>query len=155
MLARNCSIDDLQAALDAVNTLFDENIRFKAQGPEVQGSAIRFGLTVKDSKLLGARRGVGMRAGRRISAACWHVHGHFFDCLFEKAPQAVVRSGGRTITKDEGNWIDWSIGSIMYPADYSSACECWNAGETVGTITASLIDHEPEGYFSRGRSVQG
>ena len=62
--------------------------------------------------------------GRRIAAACWHVHGDFFDALFAICPDAVVMSMGKVITKDGGNWQDWNKGSMMYPKLASACCEC-------------------------------
>ena len=47
-----------------------------------------------------------------------------FDILFKINDKCEVRSGGKLITIDEGNWQDRNIGSIMYPMYHSEACEC-------------------------------
>jgi hypothetical protein len=125
------SAQTLYDALDKVNQDYDGNIVFK-RGPELFGSMYHhngrnkyiFTLKVADSSKAGARRS---RSGRRIAAACWHVHGHFFDALFDLDPDAVVKTsftGNRTITADQGNWIDANIGNAWYPFYYSEACEC-------------------------------
>lgn len=66
-------------------------------------------------------------SGRRIAAACWHVHGDFFDALLKIQPNAVIvtRGGpGAVIDKNGGNWQDCNIGSRMSPMMFSEACEC-------------------------------
>lgn len=127
MIAKNCTNADLQDALKAINTRYADNIRFKTLAPKGKGHT--FTLTVIDSHKPGSRIG---QSGKRISAACWHVHGHFFDALFEIAPTAKIHSSGslanplaaRWITKDAGNWQDWNYGSSFRPAMMSELCEC-------------------------------
>jgi len=120
MIAKNVTIQDLEQTLRLVNKIYDNNVTFNRL--EQYGKRVRFTLRVKDSKGKGARRG---HTGRRLINACWHVHGDFFDILFKINPRAVIRSAGREITKDYGNWEDWNIGSIINPLYYSEACECW------------------------------
>lgn len=138
MIAKNCELRDLTAALSIVNNKYTGNIRFK-HGPDAAnqaGNRWRFTLTVKDSAGPGGRRGMARipwgaedktpaRPGRRIAAACWHVHGHFFEALFHVKPEAVILSGGKlTITREAGNWQDRNIGSMIQPLMYSEACDC-------------------------------
>ena len=115
----NATIPELNQALSQVNNTFEDNIRFKRI--EQSGSKVLFTLTVVNSRLPGGRLS---HTGRRIAAACWHVHGHFFDCLFKINPGAWVKSLDKTITKNAGNWQDWQIGSQARPVMYSDACEC-------------------------------
>lgn len=115
----NASQSELNQALTQVNQLFDDNIKFKRL--DQQGSRVNFTLTVEDSRQPGSRRS---GSGRRIAAACWHVHGEFFDLLFAINPNAWISTQGRKITAESGNWQDWNIGSIMNPLYYSQACEC-------------------------------
>lgn len=115
----------MAAALAAVNEKYDGNIVWKRF--EQNGSGVHFTLTVKNSKGKGGRYGQSLSPNgnrRRIAAACWHVHGDFFDALFSVAPNAYVRSMGRKITKKQGNWEDRNIGSQMHPLYYSKACDC-------------------------------
>ena len=117
----NATIDQLRQAMEAVNKLYDGNVIFNRQ-PEPVGSRLRFTLRVKDSKGPGARRS---HQGRRMSSACWHVHGHFFEELFKVNPEAYVVAGGcKRISKDGGNWQDRNIGSRMFPMFFSEACRC-------------------------------
>lgn len=119
MIAKHCTIDDLQQALRDINLNYGDNIRFKTL--EGRGRNVIFTLTVNDTKGPGGRIG---HSGRHIKAACWHVHGDFFDALFKLVPSAEVVSLGRRINKEEGNWKDWNIGSIAFPLMYSEACDC-------------------------------
>jgi len=131
MIAKNCTQEDLQAALVAVNSdhRYAGNIRFKTM--ETKGRRISFTLTVVSStigtgkaKVTAPGVSVSPDGKRRISAACWHVHGDFFDALFRVCPGSEVSSLGKVITKDGGNWQDWNKGSIMYPKMASSCCLC-------------------------------
>ena len=126
MIAKNCTLLDLDRTLSQVNSKFDDNIKFKRL--EMKGKNILFTLTVKDSRAPGSRTSASaFHSNRRVSAACWHVHGYFFEELFKVNPDAIVISGGKkSITKDSGNWKDWQIGSQIYPIMYSEACDCNN-----------------------------
>lgn len=138
MIARNCTRADLESALSLVNRYYSNNIRFKHLDPK--GRGFSFTLTVNATSTGRGRSRVtapGARLSayhcstgrqRRVSAACWHVHGHFFEALFRYAPSAVVRSswtgGPCTITASEGNWQDANVGSRFSPMRFSEACEC-------------------------------
>lgn len=125
MKAKNATIGDLENALQVVNQKYQGNIRFKRL--EQNGRGVNFTLTVNSSREPGHRLGFYGINGKqkRVSAACWHAHGDFFDALFTIAPDAVVRSqGDKVITKHQGNWQDWNIGSQMQPMYFSEACEC-------------------------------
>jgi hypothetical protein len=139
MIAKNCTQEDLQAALVAVNSdhRYAGNIRFKTM--ETKGRRISFTLTVVSSTIGTGKAkvtapGVSMSPDgkRRIAAACWHVHGDFFDALFNLCPGAEVYSSGslanpktgKWINKDGGNWQDWNKGSMMNPVPASKCCNC-------------------------------
>ena len=85
----NATIDELEAALRKVNEKYEDNITFKTIGWKSKNRRT-FTLTVVDSRGKGGRRG---RQGQRVKAACWHVHGDFFDALFEINEDAFVNSG--------------------------------------------------------------
>lgn len=120
MIAKNCTVRDLNNALATVNEKFGGNIVFKKISPA--GRHIRFTLTVKSSKGSGARLGAPNHAGkqRRIAAACWHVHGEFFDAL---PPSALIVARGEKIHPGDP-WKDSNIGSQYRPMYFSQACEC-------------------------------
>lgn len=138
MIAKNCTKEDLQAALVAVNSdhRYAGNIRFKTM--ETKGRRISFTLTVVSSTIGTGKAkvtapGVSVSPnGKRIAAACWHVHGDFFDALFNLCPGAEVYSSGslanpktgKWINKDGGNWQDWGKGSMMEPRKASECCLC-------------------------------
>jgi len=119
---RNCTVEELEAALAKVNEKYNGNVKWK-RFPERSGRRFKATLTVESSKGAGARRG---RSGQRVAAACWHVHGDFFDALFDIQPEAAVKSAGNLITRQSGNWQDSNIGSMMQPLMYSRACDCGN-----------------------------
>ena len=125
MLIRNVELSDLDSALASVNAVFADNVKFrrcdhvsKSRGG---GQTFRVTLTVKDSSMPGARRSVGHNAGRRISAACWHIYGVYMDTLPEGAHSVV---SGQAVKQPGDPWVDCNIGSRMYPAMYSDTCEC-------------------------------
>jgi len=132
MIAYNCSLNDLNQALLTINKEYDNNIKFKRldnRHTKRQESFI-FTLTVKNSSKAGAR--FDHINNRRIAAACWHVHGRFFDILLSIKPdcyiQTSVNGGKLKIYNNNGNiinnWQDWNIGSAYYPMNYSQACLC-------------------------------
>lgn len=116
MIFKNCTKDQMLQALAKVNERYTNNIRFK-RWPEPIGRRLRATLTVISSRSPGGRRS---HTGRRITAACWHVHGWFFEALFCIEPKTVIESYGNCINAHGGNWQDRNIGSIMY----SEACDC-------------------------------
>ena len=124
MLIKNVKGYELDEALDKINEKYKGNITWNRF--EQVGRQWRVTLRVKDSHRPGARLGYAIpgRNPRHLISACWHVHGDFYDALFQINPNAVVKTSRKMITKDEGNWEDWNIGSIMYPLYYSEACEC-------------------------------
>jgi len=127
MLVRNASIYDIGKALRLTNEEFDRNITFRrldfAGRTRQGGEKYTVTLTVNDSKESGARRS---NTGRRISAACWHAYGTFMDNLPSGSEIVTSTSIGRTVKSPGDRWVDWNIGSRMYPMYYSDACECEN-----------------------------
>ena len=124
----HCTMSDLQRALEKVNEKYEGNIAFNRL--DTRG----FTLRVTDSKGPGHRLGFPPYKGsgmgndwdkrKRMVSACWHVHGDFFDALFEINYNARITSRGKTIDSGQGNWEDFDIGSIMCPYYASEACEC-------------------------------
>ena len=138
MIARNCSKEDLQLALASVNTRFADNVTFKRLDPNGRGWT--FTLTIKATRgkgsvpLTGVRKSTSIfHSDRLVSAACWHVHGYFFDALFTIAPDARIFSSfyRRSTSQSFHEWImrdtpwkDGQIGSNAYPIMFSEACTC-------------------------------
>ena len=133
MTAYHVSDRDLFDALEATNKDYSDNIDFRSikwkANSRGGGSTYQFTLTVKSSKGPGHRTSPShWRPERKIKAACWHVHGAFFDHLLAINPEAVIESHwGRAkirITRRGGNWTDLDVGSWMFPSYLSDCCEC-------------------------------
>lgn len=126
MIAKNTTIQDLYKTLENVNKKYDGNVIFNRE-PEPYGRQIRFTLRVKNSREPGHRIGFCLTSlgnHRRLVSACWHVHGNFFEELFEICPEAIIKTNGKDISIYGGNWEDRNIGSMMEPMYFSEACEC-------------------------------
>lgn len=115
------TINQLNEALTFVNRSFDNNIKFKSI-EQISRNTVKFTLTVKDSKKAGHRR--GFYNNRRLAAACWHVHGYFFEYLFLNFDNIKVRAGNKVMKSNSDNWQDWNIGSNFQPLMFSQACDC-------------------------------
>ena len=128
MIVKNAKVNEMVRALDIINlNRYQGNIKFKTLEPK--GRRLSFTLTVvSTSEGTGKNKitlpGVSIKRGKRIAAACWHVHGDFFDALFKVCPGAEVSALGKVITKDAGNWQDWNTGSLIDPVPASACCEC-------------------------------
>lgn len=125
MIVSGVSGEVLSKALEMLNKKYDNNIIWNNY---VQLSSSRFRLTLRclSSKGLGHRRGFSFDSlkGRHLISACWHVHGSFFDAIFNFAPDALIYARGKKITADYGNWEDTNIGSSVRPFYFSEACDC-------------------------------
>ncbi len=143
MIAYNVTGREMSMALSQVNERYENNIcwnRFDRKEPPAHTShtTITFTLKVVDSKKPGHALGVSHVMGlnwsqrRRLTSACWHVHGHFFEALFEINPSARIKSSWalELIIINEGNWEDCDRGSSLYPAMASECCDC-GAPETL------------------------
>lgn len=120
MKAKNTNTQEMHQALAAINEKYEGNIKFKRFD---DGKTINFTLTVINSKAKGGR--YNHMTSRYISAACWHVHGDFFEALLAINDNAVIISGGTLkIDKTGGNWTDRNIGSVAHPMMYSDSCLC-------------------------------
>lgn len=130
MIIRNVTEKDLEKALEILNQKYDNNITWNSF-KQLSSKSFRVTLRVKDYKKAGHRIAYWAYVNgkiKRLPYACWHVHGDFFDILLDIKPDAIIYTSGRYIYKENGkvvgNWVDWNIGSIMYPFYYSEACEC-------------------------------
>ena len=123
----NFSRGQLEAALAVVNVRYSGNVRL-IHGTETSRWR-RFTLRVLSSKGPGAKTNLTSIQGRRSVAACWHVHGDFFDALWNLEGGSVgayyVEAGrvGRMHGRGD-NWQDFNIGSQFRPVKFSQSCEC-------------------------------
>ena len=122
MYAKKCTIEDLWEALNRTNAMYHDQVIWNCE-PTHTPHGIKFTLKVKHNKAEG--HGIS-HSGRQMSTACWHVHGNFFDRLFDVNPNAVVYSRGKKIVAGHcgGNWEDYNVGSQMNPKFASEQCEC-------------------------------
>ena len=132
MIIRKIKRNELEKALNKINKKYKNNIIFN-RFDQINDSSFKITLKCKDSKKPGHRLGfknydwsTGEQIGkqRHLINACWHVHGDFFDAIFNINKDARIRSNNKLITINEGNWEDRNIGSQIYPMMYSEACEC-------------------------------
>jgi len=122
----NASIEQLNEALNFVNVIFDNNIEFR-DIEKFNSKRVRFTLTVKDSHKAGSRLGyiVNHKGNRKhLRAACWHVHGYFFEYLFLKYEGVKIYAGNLKMESNADNWQDKNIGSNFDPLNFSDACDC-------------------------------
>ena len=106
----NATQQQIQTAIDRINETHGYTVSLKDFKP-VSKNRNRF--TIKaESGQPGSR---DSWTGRRGPWASWHAHGYLFDELFNIDPNIFIRTGGRKITKDNGNWIDINVGSMMRP----------------------------------------
>lgn len=94
-----------------------ENVN-KAQGYRLEmnrsdQSGKWYNFTIKSrSGIPGARTS---HSGRNLAAASWHAHGYLFDEILKLDPEAVIKTAGRTVSAEGGNWEDWNCGSHYRP----------------------------------------
>lgn len=126
MKAWGVTIEEVQAAVRVASIAYEGNIVFKREA-EKYGKAVRFTLTVKNSKKRGGRISPN---GRRVCAACWHLHRDVMKAVFAVNPDARIK----TAMADYKGLDDFNatypatgrvnIGSQMYPLYAKDACCC-------------------------------
>jgi len=128
MLVRNASYEDLQAALNIVNEHYGGNVQFLFCRPAgyTRGGSEKHNvrLRVLDRRGPGAQHGLHrVKSGerRRTSAACWHVHGTFFDAL---PTGAEIRLSQEGLHRPGDPWRDRQVGSLFDPVYFSDLCDC-------------------------------
>jgi hypothetical protein len=125
MIIRNVTQADLATALQYTSGVFGNNIEFFMAEPAGRtrqgGEKWHVRLTVKSSRGPGARRSAD-GSGRRVKAACWHVHGTFFDALPSEAE--IIVAGEEDVHHPGDLWQDRNIGGLMNPMMHSDACDC-------------------------------
>lgn len=123
----NFSREQLEAALAVVNVRYAGNVRL-IHGTETSRWR-RFTLRVNSSRGPGAKISMSSFGNRRSVAACWFVHGDFFDALWNLPGGRVgayyieAAKVGR-MRGPADNWQDFIIGSQFRPVMFSRSCEC-------------------------------
>lgn len=123
MYIKNVTQEQIEQALNVVNGKYDGNILFNRCERSGRRWAVTLRTKVKSKRNNddGVKRGY---SGRLTTSACWHVHGDFLDALMIIEPEVEIKSLGRTINVNGGNWHDWNAGSIIYPQYMSEMCDC-------------------------------
>jgi len=116
----NATIQQLNEALNFVNQKFDNNVQFK-EIKQISSKRVNFTLRVKNSSSPGAKIGY---SGRKTIAACWHVHGYFFEYLFLTCKDVYIISQGKKMKDNSDNWQDQNVGNKYNPVFYSTLCNC-------------------------------
>ena len=110
----SATIQQLELALKTVNKKHGYKLEFNRIEQMTRNRVV---FTLKSpSKIKGARTS---HSGRNLPKASWHAHGNFFDELFKVNPEAVVYSRTNKITANDGNWVDFGIGSLYQPMQMS------------------------------------
>jgi len=120
------TVEEVRSAVAVAALAYDRNIVFKRE-PEKDGRAVRFTLTVANSRNKGSRMS---HTGRRIAACCWHGHRDVMLAIFARNPDARVK----TALADYRGMVDFAdkypatgytnIGSQCDPMDIQDACNC-------------------------------
>lgn len=125
MIARKVTEQQMHQAMRATNAAYASNVKFKRLDPK--GLGFNFTLTVEKAANPGGRRS---NEGRKIAAACWHVHREFMRELLKLAPEAVISSsfiryeGRADFEENHDTTGDRNIGSQAVPMSYRNACAC-------------------------------
>ncbi len=158
MLIKNTNITELTEALVRVNEKYEGNVRFNDIKPINQADT-RFKMTLRVVSSKGPGHKLSQRAWkdkqRRLVAACWHVHGDYFDCLFDINPKVEIRTGGFIYKSKRDNWEDIQVGSMMFPAYMSDLCECGNEEDFGRLIKKNLQEAEVKTINQKDLSALG
>ena len=135
MLVWGLPKEAIVSAVQDVSLLYNGNVMFKRQ-PETKGRAVRFTLTVKNSRDIGARVS---HTGRRVCAACWHVHRDILDNLFGYCPTCRVKTAIADYRGVDDFLLSFpatgnvNVGSRADPLYFKDACNCEDFAWTTGS----------------------
>lgn len=140
MIVTGVSREQLEAVVREVSdVLYDGNVTVNNIS-SLSAKRTRFTVRVRDSRGPGARRAA---SGRRLVAACWHVHRDVLGALFDRYPGATVYSGlsdndgtfrrGEVVYRgaddygqNHGDTQYRNVGSLMSPATIGELCDCYD-----------------------------
>lgn len=125
MKIKGVNRQQLEDALTVVNDKYEGNIGWK-RIEALNRAGTRWTVTIRchSSKAPGHSISYNqvLYGGnpRRLTSACWHVHGTFLDAL----PVGIeIRTRGQ-VTYSGAEWEDFNVGSVMFPRYASESCEC-------------------------------
>lgn len=102
--------ETVKKALEAVNSEYGYRLEFNRA--DQSGKWFNFTIQSGKSGVPGSRTS---HSGRKLKSASWHAHGYLFDKILEMDPQAVIKTAGKAIDINGGNWEDWNCGSDHSP----------------------------------------
>ena len=146
MIVRKITSEQMWQALTEVNKLYGGNITWNRFDSIYSQRNLNKILEIKFTLRCISSKGKGHRLSRyyetrkrlrgcednykvvshqkRLISCCWHVHGNFFEKLFEISPDIIIYSRGKKYDINNWQWEDWNAGSIMNPIFISTLCEC-------------------------------
>jgi flagellar biosynthesis GTPase FlhF len=125
MKIKNVTAAQMEKAMAKVNRSYASNVQFNRF--EAIKNGFNFTLRVVSSKGLGHRLSM---SGRRLTAACWHVHRDFMRAIFDLSPTASLVScqaayhGKADFEAKYPDTAGINIGSMMQPMSMEEACAC-------------------------------
>jgi len=127
MKIKGLTKEQIELSLLNVNKEYNGNIIFNRFDQDYKSKLGKLGksyivtLKVKNSKGPGSRFGF---TGRRINAACWHVHGNFFEELIKINTNVIITVKGKKLDNNNVWDNDYNIGTQFQPLYYSESCDC-------------------------------
>jgi hypothetical protein len=117
MYVKGLSIEGLQGILNELNASYEGNLKLVVKNSSKRGY-LSFRIATYNSHKTGSKISY---TGRHIPYASWYVYGECIDKIFEKNPAAVIYTRNHRYVKNNWQWVDYNIGSIMNPYYASEA----------------------------------
>ena len=105
----------------------------------------------------------GFNPDRRVAAVCWHGHRDYMRAIFERDPNARIKTawadykGAENFERDFPETGYRNVGSMMYPAFAKDICTCswgeWDVDSSIGgsysvTMQQSMLQSCPHFIIS-------
>lgn len=139
-----------------------EEIGVKLYEPREEGRAIRLRILPTGERIDGDYKyqrtsASGYNADRRVHAVCWHGYRDFMLAVFERNPEARIKTmmadyKGREdfLSKYEETGYR-NVGSMMYPMQAREVCNCANGSWLIDLS----LNHNVSVYQMKQSTIQG
>ncbi|MCW3994949.1 MAG: hypothetical protein NWE98_02215 [Candidatus Bathyarchaeota archaeon] len=135
MIISRITKNEIETAFQKINAKYNNNLVLNCETLSATRHRVRIRAVPKKQRKSDDGVKLGYN-GRLTAAACWHVHGYFFDELLALQPKTIIRALKRKIYAKNGrifgNWQDWNCGSILNPKMASDYCMCGKEGVKIG-----------------------